>query len=196
MVKAGCQDCQGCFSLDCFHLMKATQKSFEELLTSYVSLHVEDGIILPHVAMNGTADRCSFLSDEGRCTIHEYRPGLCRLFPLGREYIDGKIQYFVLDNACSMKQHTKVKVSKWIAMEDVTDYESFLCEWHSYVKEMKEYVLHCKSDEEIKKMNLSLLQIFYLNPYDLNEDFMEQFQKRMEIIITQNKSESPENSMA
>lgn len=96
MVKADCHDCRGCSEccrgmgssilldpLDIFNLTKNLQKSFEELLTESVELAVEEGLILPHLNMVGAEEKCAFLNEEGRCSIHGFRPGLCRTFPLG-----------------------------------------------------------------------------------------------------------------
>ena len=63
MVKVGCHDCAGC-SLCCqnmgdsiildpydvFRLTNNLNLSFEQLLSGYVELHVEDGLILPNLS--------------------------------------------------------------------------------------------------------------------------------------------------
>ena len=97
MVKVGCHDCQGCSSCcqgmgdsiwldpyDIFQLTRNLNKTFQELLAKEVELHVEDGLVLPNIKMQGEEhSSCSFLDKDGRCSIHSFRPGLCRLFPLG-----------------------------------------------------------------------------------------------------------------
>ena len=101
MVKADCQDCKGCSDccqgmgdtvildpLDVHRLCAGLKKLPEELLGSVLELGVTDGNILPHLAMKGTEERCVFLNTEGRCSIHDIRPGFCRLFPLGRYYTE------------------------------------------------------------------------------------------------------------
>ena len=102
MVKADTGNCAGCFKCctgmgtsivldpyDVCQIKAALNKSFQELLDQgYIELNMVDGLILPNLKMN-SKNRCSFLSDEGRCTIHQYRPGMCRIFPLGRVY-DGR----------------------------------------------------------------------------------------------------------
>ena len=105
MVKVGCHDCAGCFSCctdmgesiwldpyDVYHMTIGLGKNFEELLAKEVEQHVEDGLILPNIRMVDASHaknageeielRCSFINEAGRCSIHAYRPGFCRLFPL------------------------------------------------------------------------------------------------------------------
>ncbi|HKM33241.1 MAG TPA: YkgJ family cysteine cluster protein [Lachnospiraceae bacterium] len=193
MVKADCQGCEGCSEcclgmgdsivldpLDVFHLMQYLQMSFEELLKEGIALHLEDGLILPHVRMVGPENRCYFLSEEGRCTIHTHRPGLCRAFPLGRQYTDGKLTYFLLEEACAKKQHTKVKVSKWVSMQDMPNYRDYLEIWHAFLKEQRNRVHGIKENEQmIKRLNMSLLRTFYMLPYEQDTNFMVQFEGRM-----------------
>ena len=107
MVKADCFECQGCCDcctgmgdtvildpLDVHRLSQGLGKNMEELLSLYLEFGVADGNILPHMRMTGQEERCVFLNAEGRCCIHPYRPGFCRLFPLGRYYENGSFSYF------------------------------------------------------------------------------------------------------
>lgn len=99
LVRADCQDCTGCSA--CCHgmgnsivltpydvclLTSNLSCSFEQLITGRVELSVIDGLILPSLKMTGDMEQCSFLDENGRCSIHSFRPGICRLFPLGRIY--------------------------------------------------------------------------------------------------------------
>ena len=45
--------------------------------------------------MNNEKEACYFLNEEGRCSIHSFRPGICRLFPLGRFYEEEGFRYFL-----------------------------------------------------------------------------------------------------
>ena len=98
MVRADCQDCKDCFKcccgcgdtiqldpMDVSRISKGTGMSFEQLSgQNKIALTVVDGIVLPSMKMQEETDSCGFLNEQGRCSIHAYRPGICRLFPLGR----------------------------------------------------------------------------------------------------------------
>ena len=205
MVKVGCHDCKGCSSCcqdmgqsiwldpcDVCHMTAGLGKSFEELLAKEIELHVEDGLIMPNIRMvakmQGTAastdaveePRCSFLNEEERCSIHIYRPGFCRLFPLGRNYDGDKLTYFLLEDACPAQNKTKMKINKWLNVPRIKDYEKFLVEWHTLTKGLRCFY-EDNSDNEaiIKALNLQFLQIFYLAHYG-EGDFYPQFEERME----------------
>ena len=83
MVRVGCSDCAGCHSCceqmgdtvlvdpyDCKRLETELGMDFEGLMQSYVGLHVEDGLIVPHLKMQEQTGTCVFLNVAGRCSIH------------------------------------------------------------------------------------------------------------------------------
>lgn len=191
MVKTGCNDCKGCFDCCCemgnsivldpydiYMLEKNLHCTFEMLLQDKIELQVVDGLILPNLRMQGETERCAFLNEQGRCSIHTFRPGLCRLFPLGRNYDDGKMKYFLLEDACRKGGHTKIKVKKWLNVPDLKRYETFLTDWHYFRKKLQDEIAQAKTDETVKRINMEMLQLFYQMPY-AEEDFYMQFEERL-----------------
>ncbi len=193
MAKVSCHDCAGCSSCcrdmgesiwldpyDVFQLTKHLGKSMEELLAKEVEFHVEEGLILPNIKMIGEGEPvCGFLNEEGRCSIHAFRPGFCRLFPLGRNYEGNKLTYFVLKDACPAPNKSKVKINKWLNVPNLKSYEKFLVEWHGLTKMLRGYYAEHMEDEAIiKAINMKFLQIFYLTPYS-EDDFYLEFETRM-----------------
>jgi Fe-S-cluster containining protein len=165
---------------DCFLLSQNLGIPFSGLLDQQIALHVEEGMILPHLKMQEESGNCSFLDQDGRCSIHSFRPGLCRLFPLWRNYQDGTMQYFIVEDGCTMEDKTKVKISKWLDIPQLSQYETFAVSWHYFVKERKQQFMESGDDSYNKKMNLFLLQTFYLDGFDAGRDFYEQFGERLE----------------
>lgn len=136
LVKAGCNDCAGCSAccrgmgnsivldpLDMHRLCQGLSRPPEEVLSRALELHVVDGLILPNLKMAGAEEACAFLNEEGRCSVHPYRPGICRLFPLGRVYEEESFRYFLQTDECKKENRTKVKVKKWLDVPDVAAYE-------------------------------------------------------------------------
>lgn len=195
MVKVGCNDCKGCSACcrgmgqsivldpyDIYQLQTATGENFAGLMQEQIELHVENGIILPSLKMQQDTDACGFLTKEGRCSIHTYRPGLCRLFPLGRNYDEKGLQYFMLEDACPARNRTKLKIRKWINVPMLNQYEKFLIMWHELRKQMIERISDQQSDAYTQMANVKLLELFYRKPYDTEIDFYQQFEERMEAI--------------
>lgn len=194
LVKVGCDDCRGCSAccrgmgdsivldpMDVYRLEKKLGKTMQELLQEKrIGLRVVDGVILPHLAMMEQADHCSFLNEEGRCTIHDARPGFCRMFPLGRLYENGTFSYFLQVSECKKENKTKVKVRRWIDTPELGKYEAFINQWHYYLKEKQEQACGTTDDAVRQEISMVILKMFYLLPYDGQKDFYEQFAARVE----------------
>ena len=192
MVKADCGDCKGCSACcqgmgesivldpyDVYRLTKGLNLSFEALLDDKFELGVYDGMILPHLKMSGANEACAFLNSEGRCSVHTIRPGICRLFPLGRFYENGGFKYFLQIHECKNQNRTKVKVKKWIDTPDLKQNEVFVNKWHDFVNEIQDKMMQVKDDALFKKVNMFLLQQFFIERYH-DEDFYKQFDERLE----------------
>lgn len=191
MVKAGCNDCKGCSSccqgmgrsivldpLDVYRLCRNLGQSFEQLLAEKLELQVVDGIVLPNLKMGGEKEQCAFLNEEGRCSIHAFRPGICRLFPLGRYYENGSFRYFLQVHECKNQNRTKVKVRKWIDTPNLSKYERFVLDWHYFLLDLQEKLQSMSDENEIKRISMEILKDFFLVPFDVNRDFYEQFEER------------------
>lgn len=189
MVKAGCSGCGGCCKgmgqsivldpLDMFRLTHGLNRSFEMLLQDKIELGVVDGLILPNLKMCGEDERCGFLNTENRCEIHGFRPGICRLFPLGRFYEDGNFKYFHQIHECKKSPQIKVKIKKWLEEPELIRQENFVCRWHYFLLKVQAILDERKDDELRKKISMYLLQSFYLEPFHAEEDFFKAFEKRV-----------------
>lgn len=195
MAKLGCQDCAGCSAccrgmgnsivldpLDVFRIEKRLNKSFEELLQNHLELNVVDGIILPNLKLAGEEEACSFLNNEGRCSIHDSRPGICRLFPLGRYYENHDYKYFLQVNECQRTNRTKVKISKWIDTPDYSRYRDYILQWHYFLNDVEEMIANASDEKFAKQCCMLILQAFYGKKYDVLKDFYEQFAERMQVV--------------
>ena len=191
MAKLGCQDCEGCSAccrgmgesiildpLDVFRITSYLERCFEEMLNNEFELNVVDGIILPYLNM-GENEVCPFLNKSGRCDIHPSRPGICRIFPLGRYYDNHDFKYFLQKNECAKKKRTKVKVGKWVDVPDYEKNKAFLIKWHYFLNDVENRMNQKNDINYSKQCCLLILRLFYMNPYDNARDFYEQFEERM-----------------
>ena len=192
MVRAACNDCEGCHfccedmgdsilldPLDVYLLQKNLKTKIETLIEKKIELRMVDGLILPNLMMDEKTNCCVFLNEEGRCSIHAFRPGICRLFPLGRIYEDGNLAYFLQREGCVKENRSKVKVSKWFDTPELKKNQKFLVDWHDFRKEMEKIVQETSDENTVKTITMFLLHTFFLQPYDENADFYEQFYERL-----------------
>lgn len=185
----GCSGCSACcrgmgtsIVLDPYDIMclcRGLSLDFAGLLAGPVELNVQDGLILPNLKMDPATDRCSFLNEEGLCGIHNFRPGFCRLFPLGRYYDGEGFSYFLQTRECPKPGKAKVKVRKWLDIPDFTHYEIFIRDWHYFLKQITGQIAERQDEAWQKQISVEILQRFYVQPYATTAGFYEQIEKRI-----------------
>ncbi len=191
-VEVGCDGCQeepaccrgmgSSIVLDPYDVYRITTNmdaTFEQLLAHLVELNVVDGIILPNLKMTGEKEACAFLDQKGRCSIHAYRPGICRIFPLGRYYENHDFSYILQIKECPCKATEPIKVGKWIDTPNLAKNKQFLIEWHYFLNDVEALIKNTEADNTVKRINLYLLNLFYGKRYDIEADFYQQFHERI-----------------
>ena len=189
MVKADCHECVGCSScchgmgksivldpLDIHRLCYGLNVDFTSLMNEKIELNLVDGLILPNLKMNEKSEACGFLDENGRCNVHKFRPGICRMFPLGRYYEGNDFKYFLQVYECPLKNKGKVKVKKWIDTPDLKQYEQYIRDWHQFLACCQE-ALGELDQEQLRVLNRYILKTFYQEPY--GDEFFQKFYNRL-----------------
>ena len=184
MVKCDTGDCKDCHKCcggmgtsividpyDVWRLKKELNLGFENLLQkSYIELNMVDGLILPNLKMN-EKDTCSFLDENGRCSIHAARPGICRIFPLGRVYDENGFKYFVQKGQCAKERSlAKTKVKKWIDTEDLTINQKYILKWHNLIRTVGDKMIELKQSgrgEMLNEIAMYILNEFFVKDFDI-----------------------------
>src|SRR5699024_4704674 len=140
---------------------------------------IVDGMILPNIKMDAKQDACPFLNEEGRCSVHAFRPGICRLFPLGRYYEDGGFRYFIQIHECRKKDRGKVKIKKWLCITDLKSYETYIIAWHDILNQCED-ALSGLDEKQVRILTLYVLKKFYETAYNAADEkgFYEEFYSR------------------
>ena len=199
MARIGCNDCKGCYSCcqgmgdsviltpyDVHILSVKLEKPVDALFGEWLQLTIVDGLLQPSMAMNGASERCHGLDAQGRCSIHAFRPSICRLFPLGRQYMEDSIKYFILEDACPAAVKTKVKISKWVEREEFKEHELFLVQWHGFKKLCLQKLQEIPDENYHKQLFMLVLQLFFRKAYTegkFYEEFLERLEQAREILI-------------
>ena len=197
LVPVGCSDCEGCSDccrstgdsiildpFDMYLLSKGTEKTFADMIEKEIEIRLVDGLILPNLMQHhegsGGEDHCPFLSAAGRCTIHPWRPGLCRLYPMGRFYTEDGFRYILQKDECTHREKTPVVLRDWLGIGDLPVYEAWVREWHAFKKKL-EAAAPALTDRSRDSVLRYVLQIFYVHPYLTDQSFYPQYGARMEV---------------
>jgi hypothetical protein len=179
MVKCDTNGCSGCHKCctnvgssivltpyDVSMIKKITDRDFQTLINDgYIELNMVDGLILPNLKI-AEGKGCGFLDENGRCSIHGARPDICRLYPLGRIYLDGSYKYFLQKNECEGRAKSKIKVKKWINTGNSETEKNFILAWHDFVRGLGDYNISARNDGRGEKLNdiaMYVLNTFYVN---------------------------------
>ena len=192
MVKTDCGGCTGCSQCcsgmgesivldpyDSYCLSAGLGIAFPDLVGRFVEWNLVDAVVLPNLMMQGKEEKCAFLAENGRSCIHDFRPGICRMFPLGRYYEeDGSFRYFLQSREWPKENKTKIKISKWLGIPNLKRYEDYIMKWHGLLEEVRELTQQAKDEQLTKELTVYLLNTCYLTPYHENTDFYDQFEER------------------
>lgn len=153
--------------------------------------------------LSGSTTKCVFLKQEGdcfRCEIHDHKPSVCRLYPLGRitclseEGNDLQIQYFLQSQTCNTgKQGLKLKrhsLDEWIP--DRKEAEEAFKTFSDFTGRLNKVIdLKLLNTSEnlqgnfkiaVNKFHNSYIEAMYSN-YDYEQDFFQQFKKRADDFV-------------
>ena len=100
---------------DLFWTAVKLNTSTEDIVSKYCYRYIGDQSKLPIVSIK--AGSCPFHTPTG-CMLGEMKPTICRMYPLGRGYIDGKIVYFNQPVTCGDRNHSQT-VDDWLKLNDV-----------------------------------------------------------------------------
>lgn len=196
MVKIDTRGCQGCSACcrnvgqtivlnpyDLKELMVATGLSYEVLhREGVIELHYEAKIPIVNMRMNPETSSCNLLDREGRCTIHANRPGICRLFPLGRYYTQDSFRYFYEPGECIMPNPSKIKLKNWINIDRYEENKAFLLTWHGLIKALRFRLKFERDEGALAKLHEIFIDGFYDVTWESRDDFYQQFKERLDRI--------------
>ena len=184
----GCRDCSRCcedmcdtISLDpydIYSLCKGLGKDYDSLIKEeYIVISLHNLVSMPHINDRGSG--CGFLDEKNRCSVHKFRPGICRLFPLGRYYHDETVSYILQTYGCTKEERGEVRVCDWLEISDIDAYEEYILKWHDVVKKISDFMKEPAEPGVKPKIHESFLKHFYEQPYDFSKEFYPQIYDRI-----------------
>lgn len=163
-----------------------------EVVDAYTETYISRNSCIPivHLLSNGPKGACPLLSADGRCSVHDCKPTVCALFPLGRFAInrtddqapgEGEmptIKYILNDHSCGSAK-TVNTVRSWLAKFGIPEQDEFYLLWNKVRMSLTPAVMKLE-EEKVSEPVLEMLwgviyETLYLH-YDTSQEFMPQFQ--------------------
>lgn len=182
---------------DLFRIAQKLQETPAVITKNYCEHYIGHDSRFPIVRLKprGNVQRCPLLKDR-KCTVHDVKPAVCAMFPIGRVFKDTsgehktatgtmpKMEYIFINPGCGddAEQHT---VREWLGSFQIPLQDAFFLKW----SEMTITLSKCMRDiekrlsEETMNMVWSILfNCIYLN-YDIKEDFEFQFEANRKKVL-------------
>lgn len=208
-LKTGCNACGRCCRdredillrpIDIYNLSKELNISEVELVTKYCDVYIGHTSHLPVISIKfrgnlfDSSTVCPFLKKAGEniyhCRVHNRKPGVCRIYPLGRiSDNEGVTTYFKQNTTCVEEKDQRVYTfEEWLG-EDYKFQEEFLKAFHELTQHlfdkinMKKVWDVAEKRGETKIIMSTLLSVLYVprNNVSISES-LEQYKTRTEYI--------------
>lgn len=174
---------------DMFNLATKLQMSCKEVVARFGELYIGPKSRVPIVRLRpvGEERRCPFLRPDKLCAVHEKKPTVCALFPLGRfvredaavgdEIGFDAVSYLCNDVKCDKSRtHT---VQEWLIRSNVPVEDEFFVKWSALLSVLVRVMRSAKAeDDAFREASVRLSELLYLG-YDTTREFLPQFLARI-----------------
>ena len=162
-----------------------------EVMDAYTEVYIGRNSRIPiiHLLSNGPKGACPLL-ENGRCSVHDCKPTVCALFPLGRVALNSKdgqplkegetpeVKYILNDHSCGSAKKVNT-VRSWLAKFGIPEQDEFYLLWNKVRMSLTPAVMKLE-EEKVSEPALEMLwgaiyETLYLH-YDTSQEFMPQFQ--------------------
>lgn len=183
---------------DVFRIAKKFGMKPIEIIERYCETYIGHDSKMPIVRLlpKGSIQRCPFLK-EHKCLIHEVKPTVCAIFPLGRviTYLEednplknitpGEVQYIFSNPGCGDDSETHT-VREWLSDFDIESEDEFFLKWNKLLSSVSIFMHTAEKRFLEKRLNKIYNMIFGIMycAYDINKDFMNQFEFNMNALKT------------
>lgn len=177
---------------DLHHIAHKLEITTQTVINQYTRVYIGQSSRVPLVNMipNGHKGACPLLDEAGHCTVHDCKPVVCALYPLGRVLLnavpgepltsdaDLRVRYILQEHTCgsAKKVHT---VRSWLEKSGIMDEDKFFLDWNRItllVGETARGLGAGRNREALRKLWRQAYRLLYID-YDTAEAFSPQFER-------------------
>ena len=168
--------------VDLFYMARALKVNQMDFIKANCLVYIGDGSKLPVMVLKETkTGRCPLLKNN-RCSVHDDKPTVCKLYPLGRFTTSDEndsYKYFIQPVECAGCHNAKEQtLKKWLDSFGINDRDEASKRWTGLMYKLVNYFRKHYEDEDIgSKYDVAFL-LMYLN-YDINKDFLQSLEENI-----------------
>ena len=179
---------------DIYRMAKELKVSVKEFFMTYCEAYIGEHsrVTIIRLKPRGSIRRCPLLKDR-KCSVHNAKPSVCAMFPIGRiisldknckpgkELTYDQVEYIFVNPDCGddSKMHT---VREWFDVFGIPIKDEFFITWQNTVTNAGAVIRNVEKYRQLSTLQHllqtweSMLIFLYLN-YDTGKDFMKQFRE-------------------
>lgn len=182
---------------DLFKAAKAMNMTLGDFVKSYCECYLGGTSRMPIVRLRprGSIKRCPLLKDR-KCMIHDAKPAVCAMFPLGRAVRIDKddaekdelpplnVEYIITDIDCGDNSETHT-VKDWLESFGIPLKDEYFIKWQTTITLLSPRIQKLEKTFDEKTVNriIDFLYIKLYLDYDMNREFYSQFIENADICI-------------
>lgn len=174
---------------DLYRASKELKMTPDKFVEQYCETYLGQDSKMPIVRLRprGSIKRCPLLKDR-KCSIHNVKPTVCAMFPIGRvvqmeasqkkakPVTADQIQFIFTNPGCGDNAETHT-VREWFGQFGIPIKDEFFLRWQSAICILSPLLRRCieQFSEETADKVITLTYIKLYLDYDMNKEFMPQF---------------------
>lgn len=166
---------------DVFRIAKGLGISVEGVVVKYMQLNIGPSSHVPVLSIRERLDgSCGFLR-KGQCTIQNFKPDVCAMFPLGRYLVPGQDEFHYFKNyPCgnSVKDAAAITLEEWLDAFDIRGHEDMYIEWNKLLVGIARKTCLMPEKSIYGELAARLFLILYLD-YKTDRPYIEQVHENM-----------------
>lgn len=167
---------------DVYRIAKALGTTMMNVVASNTVGYIGDTSHIPVLVLKERLDGSCSLLRNGRCMVHQDKPAVCALFPLGRfsDLRDDSFHYFVNPRSCQTgKKDGRVwTLQEWLDEFNICESEKLTAAWNRLICGVTMVTFKMKKEKINGPLLNALLGALYLD-YDTSISYIEQVESHM-----------------
>ena len=168
---------------DVFRISKSLGTSIEEVIAKNTIGYIGENSHAPVLVLKERLDGSCRLLRNGKCMVHQDKPVVCALYPLGRffDMRDNSFHYFLNPYTCQFGESSgKVwTLREWLNEFKVEETEAMTAAWNRLVGGLAQVTCKMDRDKITGRLLDILIGALYME-YNLNAPYIQQVEKHME----------------
>lgn len=177
-------------TIDLYRLCRVLDMETTDAVRKYCDMIPGRESMLPLLVMKQHLDGSCIFLKKGRCTVHEGKPLICTMYPLGRisllneERGEHEYHYFLKDfksEGCRAADDEEYSVDEWLGKYNIEQYDECSRLYARLGNACSKLMHSLSTDEQRREMFTTSFFMMFLK-YDRNEPLQEQLETNLAYI--------------